>query len=137
MFTQSCFIRKISKELSKKLESLGYKLSSFVVFASPDITATYCKSGKYAVTIQNPALLNAIDCGTNEELFLALAALRDDTDSDQWFILDYNDTWPEAGDFRSKGDFAYCNTEKYYCGTDVRIAHKATPEELIKHFNHE
>lgn len=137
MFTQSCFIRKISKELSKKLESLGYKLSSFVVFASPDITATYCKSGKYAVTIQNPALLNAIDCGTNEELFLALAALRDDTDSDQWFILDYNDTWPEAGDFRSKGDFAYCNTEKHYCGTDVRIAHKATPEELIKHFNHE
>ena len=80
MFTQSCFIREISEDLSKKLELFGYKLSSFVVFSSPEITATYCKSGKYALTIQNPALLNAIDCGTNEELFLALAALQDDTD---------------------------------------------------------
>ena len=29
-----------------------------------------------------------IDCGTNEELFLALAALRDDTNKFQWFIAE-------------------------------------------------
>ena len=134
MFTQSCFIRKISKELSKKLESLGYKLSSFVVFASPDITATYCKSGKYAVTIQNPSLLNAIDCGTNEELFLALAALRDDTDTEQWFVHKSGNHW-----WRTEFDyFQECFNES---NEDNELKyedfHKATPEELIKHFNHE
>lgn len=134
MFTQSCFIRKISKELSKKLESLGYKLSSFVVFASPDITATYCKSGKYAVTIQNPSLLNAIDCGTNEELFLALAALREDTDAQQWFVHKSGNHW-----WRTEFDyFQECFNES---NEDNELKyedfHKATPEELIKHFNHE
>lgn len=134
MFTQSCFIRKISKELSKKLESLGYKLSSFVVFASPDITATYCKSGKYAVTIQNPSLLNAIDCGTNEELFLALAALRNDTDVYQWFVNEIGNVW-----WRTEFDsFLECFIES---NEDSELKyedfHKATPEELIKHFNHE
>ncbi len=27
----------------------------------------------------------SVDCGTNEDLFLAIAALRDDTDKYQWF----------------------------------------------------
>ena len=27
-----------------------------------------------------------IHCGTNEALFLAIAALRDDTDDSQWFV---------------------------------------------------
>ena len=30
----------------------------------------------------------AFDCGDNEGLFLAIAAIRDDTDKNQWFILD-------------------------------------------------
>ena len=32
-----------------------------------------------------------IDCGDNEELFLALAALRNDTDINQWFIYNSMD----------------------------------------------
>lgn len=137
MFTQSCFIRKDTQELRDKLKEIGLEPHPCIM---PKACAfLFVNRGFYSrneIGYQEE-IEKAIDCGENEQLFLALAALRDDTDSDQWFILDYNDTWPEAGDFRSKGDFAYCNTEKYYCGTDVRIAHKATPEELIKHFNHE
>ena len=39
MFTQSCFIRKISKELSKKLESLGYKKADIKAIL-PKVDAT-------------------------------------------------------------------------------------------------
>lgn len=136
MFTQSCYIRKISKDLSKKLESLGYKESKFVVFASPEITATYCKSGKYAATIENPALLNAIDCGENEELFLAIAALRDDTDKNQWFIYDSMDAVIES--FRVY-EWFICNEDKIedmmFYDSHYLNTHKATVEELIEHFN--
>lgn len=141
MFTQSCFIMKNSPELREKLKKLGYHV--YDLDMNKDSPAEWCtviesEAGYAGIWNKEPKnKAKFLDCGENEQLFLALAALRDDTDSDQWFILDYNDTWPEAGDFRSKGDFVYCNTEKYYCGTDVRIAHKATPEELIKHFNHE
>lgn len=39
----------------------------------------------------HPSLLsrshyNAIDCGTDEELFLLIASIRDDNDKNQWFI---------------------------------------------------
>lgn len=125
MFTQSCYIRKISKDLSKKLESLGYKESKFVVFASPEITATYCKSGKYAVTVENPALLNAIDCGENEELFLSIAALRDDNDYMQYFKAAEVDRLLLCRD--------KCIED---CTTFHELYRKLTPEELIEHFNH-
>lgn len=75
----------------------------------------------------------AIDCGTNEELFLAIAALRDDTDKNQWFVMDsevYQDIhkgeWFKASDISGK----------YHVGTkiDSIYCHKATVQELIEHF---
>lgn len=39
-----------------------------------------CKDDEYVIG------LGYIDCGTNENLFLALAALQDDTDNEQWFV---------------------------------------------------
>ena len=36
---------------------------------------------------------NIIDCGTNEELFLAIAALRDDTDNQVFIHQDGNFIW--------------------------------------------
>ena len=71
-----------------------------------------------------------IYCGTNEELFLAIAALRDDTDKNQWFV-------------NKDGNFIFCdqnelkhvidNSDEYmdYCVADF---HKATVKELIEHF---
>jgi hypothetical protein len=58
-----------------------------------------------------------VDCGANEELFLAIAALRDDTDKYQWFTD--GDLWFKCGD-------EVCN--------EGRKIHKATVNELIEHF---
>lgn len=68
-----------------------------------------------------------IDCGTNEELFLAIVALRDDTDKNQWFTDGY--LWFKCGD-------EMCDeTIEYYINKYCRKFHKATVEELIEHFN--
>lgn len=60
-----------------------------------------------------------IDCGTNEELFLALAALRDDTDKFQWFIS------PEGIWAYNKNNDSISVSPKW---------RKATVYELIEHF---
>ena len=68
-----------------------------------------------------PDFENSIDCGTNEELFLAIAALRDDSDNLQWFT-DGNGYWQLC-----IGKFRYPNLA-------YEKVHKATVEELIEHF---
>lgn len=70
--------------------------------------------------------MDIIDCGTNEELFLAIVALRDDTDKNQWFTDGY--LWFKCGD-------EMCDeTIEYYLNKYGRKFHKATVEELINHF---
>ena len=63
-----------------------------------------------------------IDCGTNDELFLAIASLRDDTDNMQWFT-DGNGYWQQC-----IGSFKFPSLAK-------EKLHKATVQELIEHFN--
>ena len=62
MFTQSCFIRKITPELRKKLEDLGY-ISH--IFNNNDANNIYAdKLGTYiSVDIENQPYY--IDCETN------------------------------------------------------------------------
>lgn len=94
MFTQSCFIRKNNENLIKKIEELGYTTST--ICKSGSNIATSSIVGKYSIisdwqlNSDNPHITwnndHRIDCGTNEELFLAIAALRDDSDYMQWFV---------------------------------------------------
>ena len=71
------------------------------------------------------------DCGTNEELFLALAALRDDTDYMQWFICDDNESMFKVDKSNmSMEEFVY----NYMDGWDITGARKATVKEIIEHF---
>lgn len=74
-----------------------------------------------------------IDCGINEDLFLAIASLRDDSDVGQWFVID-----TEAYTDINKGDW-FKSTDvngKYHVGTkiDPLYCHKATVSEIIEHF---
>ena len=62
-----------------------------------------------------------IDCGTNEDLFLALAALRDDSDKKQWFVHDYQ--YQKVWIFSEMEDYG----KEWF-------VHKATVEELIEYF---
>ena len=140
-FIQPCFIRKNSPELRKKLEELGYEPNAYESFWEDDnryiITTIGSQGyGYYTLCIKNCCLLENelfIDCGTNEELFLALAALRDDTDINQWFIMDCDvylhinkGDWFISTD-RNKGKHIGTQIDPMYC-------HKATVEEIIEHF---
>ena len=129
MFTQPCFIRKNTPELRKELEVLGYNRHPSYI----DNEYLYLNRGFYHTNVvgYSEEIERMIDCGTNEELFLALAALKYDTDKNQWFVND-------------NGYFEMCfndKVENYLCGHGVRkyrqideTYHKATVEELIEHF---
>lgn len=86
-FTQPCFIKKITTELKEKLKELGYKDVGKVRYYG-ESQYIYCEG---RVFYESPCIIEAryntfIDCGDNEELFLAIAALRDDSDYMQWFV---------------------------------------------------
>ena len=131
-FTTPCFIRKNTPELRKKLEELGYKKYGNPFQITDDSKLITTIDGEY-VPYNVPLDDSFIDCGTNEELFLAIAALRDDTDKDQWFVMDveiYADIpkgiWFKSTDYNG-GKHVGTQIEPIYC-------HKATVKELIEHF---
>ena len=136
MFTQSCFIRKNTKYLIDKLEELGYSYKG-KSSNSAELTCLYCcLSGYYECTEIPGRFETPIDCGTNEDLFLAIAALRDDTDKNQWFASNYFDK------NMNPDSFVKCTTDDYkeFFGDCPYIRnyddyHKATVNELIKFFN--
>ena len=130
-FTTPCFIRKNTQELRRGLEELGYSknypkwtddCSIIWAYQYPMKgfdTPVYVIADSFDVPFDKHSALcgKFIDCGTNEELFLAIAALRDDTDKNQWFTD--GDLWFKCGD-------EVCN--------EGRKIHKATVDELIEHF---
>lgn len=135
-FTTPAFIRRNTPELRKKLDELGYEPSRVILDGEKLCLAT-AVNNEYAkyTSITNEMFdstnphetwncAGRIDCGTNENLFLAIAALRDDTDKFQWFTDSYH--WEICPD-----EVAYINAwiDKYESSP-----HKATVEELIEHF---
>ena len=130
-FTTPCFIRKNTPELRKKLEEFGYKVMlNDETYREPKLYAHY--GYVFIIPGIDP---DAIDCGENEDLFLALAALREDTDKHQWFIYDTMDCIDEK---RRMREFFQCTEESiedmmiYDCA--FLSCRKATVEELIEHF---
>lgn len=135
MFTTPCFIRKNTPELRKRLEELGYENRHLSVVTNVEeypLLQVY-RDGFYNGIIGDEYGLEFyIDCGTNEELFIALAALRDDKPDYQWFLWEDNDGiyHTELEDSWRK----YIPNEKWeeWWWFEVR---KATVEELIEHFS--
>jgi hypothetical protein len=122
MFIQPCFIKKITPELKKELKALGYKDCGNY----GESQYIYCEGG---IFYESPCIIKTwynsfINCECNEELFLAIAALRDDSDYMQWFTD--GEKW-----FQNKQN----DTEviRYGAGNPINF-HKATVEEIIKHF---
>ena len=130
MFTTPCFIRKNTPELRKKLEELGYiyipngRAEWFIPIEELKYLVTYPQSGCYK-GCNGYWYKTDFDCGTNEELFLALAALRDDTDKNQW--LTDGKIWGKFGEDLSLYPIPIINYLQLK-------GHKATVEELIEHF---
>lgn len=125
-FTTPSFILKNTPELRDKLVRLGYKIG-YERYINDDFLATD-NDEMFGINVPYPPeqCNGYIHCGTNEALFLAIAALRDDTDKNQWFT-DGN-LWFKCGD-------EMCDeTIKYYLNRYNREIHKASVEELIEHF---
>ena len=141
-FIQPCFIRKNTPELRNKLEELGYKPFGSVKYEWDTGwgLSTDNRLGEFESFDDNgleniikcgpPNYEDSIDCDENVGLFLALAALRDDSDYMQWFM----------------NNNGYCNicydknVEDYKSGYGKQMYriidetyHKMSAEELIEH----
>lgn len=134
-FTTAAFIRRNTPELRKKLDELGYRLfgaelnEDLCIFTEPEY-------GLYSVeffsNIPHPDETDSVDCGTNEKLFLAIAALRDDTDDSQWFVYPPENIWFICDD--DDINYARENIKDSVQAAWFHCSHKATVEELIEHF---
>lgn len=112
-FLYKAFIRKNTPELKKKLMDLGYKDYGNLRFYGDPIIL-YCDVNHF---FTSPFVLEGeqyrgkyddfIDCGDNEELFLAIAALHDDTDYMQWFMIPNTKTAPVPGYCGQQGMAGY------------------------------
>lgn len=141
-FTTQAFILKNTPELRKKLEELGYLFipNGWNEWSIPIENCEYllCDTDTYQGNpisyytgkVCKPNL--GIDCGTNEELFLAIAALRDDTDDNQWFTNGKGD-WGMYRD-GSDGNLPGMNFFGIPNDFDLSNYHKATVNELIEYF---
>lgn len=139
MFITNCFIRKNTPELRGKLKKMGYYVCHCTGGATAvslmallgevhavcaeelDIFADEVKSGKCKL----------IDCGDDEQLFIALAAMRDDTDKDQLFTngIDWAIKREVARGLGLPG-FEYLSFPR---DIDTPL-HKATKEEIMNYF---
>lgn len=130
-FTTPCFIRKSTKELTEKVYKLGGRNGrnfwhcdylTLLLAEKEQFTCLDDERGNAEKLIER----GYIDCGTNKELFFAIAALRDDVDIDQWFT-----------DGKEWFQCQYLKVGMHYQDKPEILFekwHKATVNELIEHF---
>ena len=126
MFTQTCLIRDYNKDLISKIENIGYR-NYGNPFQFTDYSILYTTIDGYYVPYKVQVDSSWIDCETNEELFLSIASLRDDSDKHQWFTNDV--FWVKCSHIELKHELD--NNYEEFCVADF---HKATVDELIEHF---
>lgn len=113
IFMKSVYINKNTRHLREKLKELEYDVEevspeSQGIVAFPDLRKAHRYIVGDSIWVES------------EELFLALAALRDDTAKFQWFT-DGEDVW-EKSDSDLPSKYIQLN------------GHKATVDELLKFF---
>lgn len=134
-FTTQCFIRKNTANIRNRLKELGYYCNPYLGWHNL-FTCVFGVNSVYSLddydTNGLKEIYGLIDCGTNEELFLAIAALRDDTDNNQLFTNGKGD-W---GIYRDGSDGGLSGMDFYGMPNDFNLSyyHKATVDELIEHF---
>lgn len=133
-FTTPCFIRKNTPEIRKKLDKLGYNYNYIADFRH-DIIYVDAERNEFFPTFSSNITDDeiAIDCETNEELFLAISALRDDTDQFQLFT-NGNGDWGRWVDDTNHGGLSGMEFYGFPNDLNMKNYHKATVNELIEHF---
>lgn len=132
-FKLKCFIEQNTNSIRNKLDDLGY----IPTCPYDDAYNGLMTDGQYYFPINEEYLNDSeiINCEQNQELFFALAALKDESivdnngniiydDKNQWFTTDDCSNW-------------FLSTEEF-CGKRLVSSqrwHKATKIELIQKFN--
>lgn len=158
-FLQPCFIRLNTPEIIEEMKIIGYQpLTSQEKYSKYEylyVTEGYdeCidsypffsggvmeQADKYFANRED-----IIDCGDNIKLFMAIAALSDDTDYGQYFVLECN--WciglSDNATIIPKGSLVKCQHDKWFVDTDSLgnpciwssrnvPSHKASVQELIE-----
>lgn len=143
-FTTPCFIRKNTDNIRNRLKELGYYCNPYLGWHNL-FTCVFGVNSVYSLDDDDinglKEIDDLIDCGTNEELFLAIAALRDDSNYMQWFIADsilsvsYDDSIGNDHYFTEPKGIMFFWDENWDNATIISGRyHKATVDELIEHF---
>lgn len=143
-FTTQCFIRKNTANIRNRLKELGYYCNPYLGWNNL-YTSIFGPTSIYSLDDDDinglKEIYDFIDCGTNEELFLAIAALRDDSNYMQWFITDsilsvsYDDSIGNDHYFTEPKGIMFFWDENWDNATIISGRyHKATVDELIEHF---
>ena len=141
-FIQPCFIRKNTPELRKRLEELGYKPFGSVKYEWDTGwgLSTDNRLGEFEsfdnngleniIKCEPPDYEDSIDCGTNEELFIAIASMTDNEYGlCDYYIVTVDNPRYEKGSIHRALPISSIIHPSFY--------RKATVEELIEHFNKE
>lgn len=144
MFITNCFIRKNTPDLRDKLEKMGYRVchctegatAVFLMALLGEVHAVCDEDVDMFLDDAKSVKYELIDCGDNEQLFIALVAMRDDTDKDQYFVHDEEIHWVNQGAYIPKGSLFKCLVDKYYLDPDNTTPkfHRATVNEIIDYF---
>lgn len=118
-FIQPCFIRIVNEDILDKLRDLGYFDMTGGIQTSEVKTITWAGNCCFGITGFELNDKRYIDCGTNIDLFIALASLRNDTDVNQWFTD--SKLWEKSEN----------SLPSHYMQLE---GHKATVEEIIEYF---
>lgn len=143
-FTTPCFIRKNTANIRNRLKELGYYCNPYLG-QNNLYTSIFGPTSIYSLDDDDinglKEIYDFIDCGTNEDLFLAIAALRDDSNYMQWFIADsilsvsYDDSIGNDHYFTEPKGIMFFWDENWDNATIISGRyHKATVDELIEHF---
>lgn len=145
-FTTPCFVRvedaEKRKELIKWLVLIGYVDKTNMSYhetirwlmdnsTDPEILAI----GIFISAIQssgNMEIRKMIDCGSNIELFKALAAMNDESNLYQWFICT-SDSWNDV----KRGDLIRNNGKQDHRIFFEPLFRKATAKEIVDYFKDE
>lgn len=123
MFTERLLTSANSNELQEKLTEIGYNNTTNARDRNDKFLfgqrGVFCTLHRNYATLYN--FLHIYDCGDNEDLFLALARLRDDSYANQWFTDD-GTRWELSN---SNGEVSLYM---------ILEGHRATREEIIEHF---
>lgn len=137
-FTTPCFVRvenpEKRKELIEWLKALGYRLEylrndGVIVLTSENRVYVYGEALYRVIKVD----YDAIDCGTDIELFKALAAMNEENDREQWYAYTEYPTNEGKNGVRK---FVFNEPARFDSFVDVPSGYyrKATVEEIVEYF---